>query len=86
MDNGGQTTISLHPLWFRWSTLEYRHKAYFMGHDRNDESCLLAKAFAPKVREERARLEALVQPLLAKMRRESARSLLHRLRFWAGRS
>lgn len=62
-----------------------KHKAYFMGHDRNDESCLLAKAFAPKVREEMARLEALVQPSLAKMRRESGRNLLHRLRFWEGK-
>ncbi len=59
-----------------------KHKAYFMRHDRNEESCLLAKALAPKVREEMARLEALVQPLLAKRCRKRGRSLLHRLRFW----
>lgn len=63
-----------------------KHKAYFAGHDRNEETCLLAKAFAPKVREEMVRLEALVEPLLAKMHRESRRRLWQRLRFWGRRA
>ena len=40
-----------------------KHKAYFKAHDRNDETCLLAAALAPRVKAEMAalgeRLEAL---------------------------
>lgn len=37
-----------------------KHQAYFEAHDRNDEPCLLAANLAPKVREEMAHLQALV--------------------------
>ncbi len=33
-----------------------KHKAYFKAHDRNDETCLLAAALAPKVKAEMAAL------------------------------
>jgi hypothetical protein len=49
-----------------------KHKAYFQGHDRNDETCLLAKGFAPRVREEMARLEAMAAPALEEMGRQRA--------------
>lgn len=41
-----------------------KHKAYFIGHDRNDEQCEIASALAPRVKEEMARLEARIEPLL----------------------
>lgn len=44
-----------------------KHKAYFTEHDRNDETCLLAQRFALKVREEMARLEALMSPSVEEM-------------------
>jgi hypothetical protein len=37
-----------------------KHQAYFKAHDRNDEACLLAANLAPRVREEMAHLQALV--------------------------
>ena len=37
-----------------------KHQAYFKAHDRNDEPCLLAANLAPAVREEMARLQALL--------------------------
>jgi hypothetical protein len=41
-----------------------KHKAYFMAHDRNDEACPLAAAFAPRVQEEMLCLQALAEPFL----------------------
>lgn len=45
-----------------------KHKAYFKAHDRNDETCLLAAALAPKVKAEmaaiQAQLDALPEPEL----------------------
>jgi hypothetical protein len=41
-----------------------KHKAYFVGHDRNEEECALASALAPKVKHEMERLEARLEPLL----------------------
>lgn len=46
-----------------------KHKKYFQGHDRNDETCLLAQSLAPKVREEMARLEALIASARDEMNR-----------------
>lgn len=37
-----------------------KHKKYFTSHDRNDEECLLAKRFSPKVRLEHERLNQLI--------------------------
>jgi glycosyltransferase involved in cell wall biosynthesis len=37
-----------------------KHKTYFDLHDRNDESCELAKAFLPRVRQELARLQDML--------------------------
>lgn len=39
-----------------------KHKAYFKAHDRNDETCLLASALAPRVK---AEMTALVERLAA---------------------
>lgn len=41
-----------------------KHKAYFKAHDRNDETCLLAAALAPKVKAEMAALQAQLDALL----------------------
>ncbi|MGF6186787.1 hypothetical protein QF003_002669 [Leclercia adecarboxylata] len=40
-----------------------KHKAYFKAHDRNDETCLLAAALAPKVKAEMAALQAQLDAL-----------------------
>ena len=40
-----------------------KHKAYFKSHDRNDEACLLAAAWAPKVKAEMAALQAQLDAL-----------------------
>ncbi|WP_196787378.1 glycosyltransferase family 92 protein [Burkholderia pseudomultivorans] len=37
-----------------------KHKQYFVGHDRNDEECLLAKRFSKATQAEMNRLSALV--------------------------
>ncbi|MBK0089670.1 MULTISPECIES: glycosyltransferase family 2 protein [Erwiniaceae] len=50
------------------TTNRVKHKAYFNAHDRNDETCLLAAALAPKVKAEmaaiQAQLDALPEPEL----------------------
>ncbi len=40
-----------------------KHKAYFNTHNRNDETCLLAAALAPKVKAEMAALQAQLDAL-----------------------
>ena len=40
-----------------------KHKAYFKAHDRNDETCLLAAALAPKVKAEMAAIQAQLDAL-----------------------
>ncbi|RVE14847.1 glycosyltransferase family 92 protein (plasmid) [Escherichia coli] len=40
-----------------------KHKAYFKAHDRNDETCQLAAALAPKVKAEIAALQAQLDAL-----------------------
>ena len=42
-----------------------KHKAYFKAHDRNDETCLLAAALAPKVKAEMAAIQAQLDALPA---------------------
>ncbi|HCJ6120955.1 TPA: glycosyltransferase family 92 protein [Escherichia coli] len=42
-----------------------KHKAYFKAHDRNDETCLLAAALAPKVKAEMAAIQAQLNALPA---------------------
>lgn len=42
-----------------------KHKAYFKAHDRNDETCLLAAALAPKVKAEMAAIQAKLDALPA---------------------
>ncbi len=42
-----------------------KHKAYFKAHDRNDETCLLAAALAPKVKAEMATIQAQLDALPA---------------------
>ena len=44
-----------------------KHKAYFKAHDRNDETCLLAAALAPKVKAEMAVLQAQLDALPAEV-------------------
>mgnify|MGYP005833161153 FL=1 len=42
-----------------------KHKAYFKAHDRNDETCLLAAALAPKVKAKMAAIQAQLDALPA---------------------
>lgn len=52
-----------------------KHKAYFQAHDRNDESCLLAAALAPKVKAEMMKLSEQLADL-PEERQESSQSWL----------
>ncbi len=53
-----------------------KHKAYFKAHDRNDETCLLAAALAPKVKAEMAALQAQMDALPEEERPQKSDSWL----------
>lgn len=53
-----------------------KHKAYFKAHDRNDETCLLAAALAPKVKAEMAAIQAQLDALPAEESPQKSNSWL----------
>ncbi|URN99821.1 glycosyltransferase family 92 protein [Leclercia adecarboxylata] len=53
-----------------------KHKAYFKAHDRNDETCLLAAAMAPKVKAEMAAIQAQLDALPAEESPQKSNSWL----------
>lgn len=61
-----------------------KHKAYFKAHDRNDESCLLAAALAPKVKAEMVRLIELIEALPVEENKPATSWLSQKVKKWRG--
>ena len=61
-----------------------KHKAYFKAHDRNDETCLLAAALAPRVKAEMAALNERLAALPADGSPSGRSWLGARMKKWMG--
>lgn len=61
-----------------------KHKAYFKAHDRNDETCLLAAALAPRVKAEMAALSEQLAALPAEETPSGRSWLGSKMKKWMG--